>query len=570
MANHWAIAIGVNQYQHLPPLRYARQDARALRHFLVNEVRLPANHCWLFTDVARTITEHESLAQPDAIWDCLQQLVTLVQPDDRVWFFCSGYGLCQDQTDYLVPIAGDPAHLATTALPIQSILEALVALPTQQVLLLLDISRSQEVIPQMTNLGAQTAALAGELGLVTLLSCCPGQVSHEVANLGHGLFTEALLEGLRQPPPLDLHTLDQYLRDRLPDLCRTHRQPLQNPSIIVPPLPGETSAEHRFTQVILERVGHPPLPPRSTADFPDWEVLPPLFERTGLSTGDQDTPMAPSDRTTATSPPLAPSLGVSVRDRLMTPPTAQELSTPLADTPLPVGDTQWSPPFKPDPLTVSRPLATPPLSPAQETAPPPPVPPSAPTPMTPTPPVTPPDTPDPTGLSDRAFWGRALLWGGAAVFLLILSILWRNWESLNTPTVPTPVASPTTPAASPNPSPAPTLTPLPPVTPTTVETLRHTNQIVLMAAAGLIDQAPYQASSYSKAIALASKIQPGEPLYEEAQVAMETWSREIMTIAQERATWGNRQQAIAAARLVPPAQAKVYQEAQAAIAQWQK
>ncbi|UZQ54640.1 caspase family protein [Trichothermofontia sichuanensis B231] len=557
MANHWVITIGINQYQHLPPLRYARQDALALRNFLVNEVHLPASHCWLLTDVAPTLTEHEGLAQPAAIGNCLQQLATRVQPDDRVWFFFSGYGLCQDQTDYLMPIEGDPTRLAETALPVRSVLEALAALPTRQILLLLDISRSQEVIPQMTNLGAQTAALAAELGLVTLLSCCPGQVSHEVATLGHGFFTEALLEGLRQPPPLDLQTLDQYLRDRLPDLCRTHRQPIQNPSIIVPPLPGETSAEHRFAQVILERVGQPPLPPPSTAEFPDWEVPPPLFERTGRSPVAQDAPIAPPGQTTVTPPPLAASLGASVPDRPTTPPPAQALDPPLLERPLSGGNTQWFSPLKLDPLTVSRPLAPPPVSP-----PPPP-------PMSPPPPMNTSDTPDATGLSDRAFWGRTLLWGGMAVFLLILGILWRNWEHLNTPAVPTPIASPTSPAASPKPAP-PTLTPLPTVTPTEVETLRHTNQIVLAAAEGLIEQAPYQASSYSKAIALASKIQPGEPLYEEAQGAMETWSREIMTIAQERAAWGNRQQAIAAARLVPPAQAKVYQEAQAAIAQWQK
>lgn len=186
------------------------------------------------------------------------------------------------------------------------------------------------------------------------------------------------------------------------------------------------------------------------------------------------------------------------------------------------------------------------------------------------PPINATDPVGPSPVSDRTFWGRFLLWGGAAVFLLIVSILARNWAALNMPADPLAVVTASPGTASPNPTPEATLTPLPPVSPPLdPEALRHTNQIVLTAAEGLIAQAPYQASSYSKAIALASKIQPGEPLYEEAQIAMEMWSREIMTIARERAAWGNRQQAIAAARLVPPAQAKVYAEAQAAIAQWQ-
>jgi len=547
MANHWAIAIGINQYHHLPPLRYARQDARALRNFLVNEVRLPPNHCWLFTDAARTVTEQEALAQPEAILACLQQLALQVQPDDRVWCFFSGYGLCQEQTDYLVPIAGDPDHLADTAIPVRALLETLAALPTQQVLLLLDMSRSQEAIALTTNLGAQTAALAGELGIATLLSCCPGQVSHEVANVGHGLFTEALLGALRQPPPLDLQTLDQFLRDRLPELCRTHRQPLQNPFVIVPP--------DRFSQIILERSGQPPLPPPAAADFPEWEVPPPLFVRT-----------ASPQENRAPEPPLVPD-PLAAPTAIVLPPSRAPRVAPPPTMP---SEGRWSAPSW-DPLDAlsapPRPLGMPPHHTDEPTAA---RSPASPSPMPSEPPINATDPVGPSPVSDRTFWGRFLLWGGAAVFLLIVSILARNWAALNMPADPLAVVTASPGTASPNPTPEATLTPLPPVSPPLdPEALRHTNQIVLTAAEGLIAQAPYQASSYSKAIALASKIQPGEPLYEEAQIAMEMWSREIMTIARERAAWGNRQQAIAAARLVPPAQAKVYAEAQAAIAQWQ-
>lgn len=538
MATHWAIAIGINQYQHLPPLRYARQDARALRNFLVNEARLPVNHCWLFSDAVKTATDQEGLAEPQAILTCLQQLVHQVQADDRVWFFFCGYGLCQDQTDYLVPIAGDPTQLADTAIPVRLLLENLAALPTQQVLLLLDFSRNEGPIAPAPSLGTQTAALAGELGLAALLSCCPGQVAHEVANVGHGLFTEALLEGLRLPPPLTLQTLDQYLRDRLPDLCRAHRQPLQNPSVIVPP--------NRFSQVILERNGQLPQFLATDPDLPDWQVPAPLFDRSSTA------PTLPED-------PLLPPKTITLPPN----PASQTVSTPPAPQ-----DSRWpSPPWDPlDAMKASpRRPGTPPTSNPELS-----IPPSPPTPM-PSESLTNPthaDEPPPVA-DDRAFWGRVLLWGGAAVWLLGLGILSRHWVALNLPTDPLKVPPPT-PPTTPEPAKA-AANPTPAASPPTldVQAQRHTNQIVLTAAEGLIAQAPYQASSYSKAIALASKIQPGEPLYQEAQIAMEAWSREIMTIAQERATWGNRQQAIAAARLVPPSQTQVYQEAQAAIARWQ-
>ena len=76
-----------------------------------------------------------------------------------------------------------------------------------------------------------------------------------------------------------------------------------------------------------------------------------------------------------------------------------------------------------------------------------------------------------------------------------------------------------------------------------------------------------QASDLSKAIATAQKIQPGEPLYEQAQENIKIWSQMILDLAEGRAKQRQYSNAIAAAQLITKNQA-LYAKAQAAINQW--
>ncbi|MCY7276768.1 MAG: peptidase C14, partial [Phormidesmis sp. CAN_BIN44] len=74
----------------------------------------------------------------------------------------------------------------------------------------------------------------------------------------------------------------------------------------------------------------------------------------------------------------------------------------------------------------------------------------------------------------------------------------------------------------------------------------------------------------SKAIERASQIPASDPLYAQAQVDIDRWSRNILEIARRRAADRSYKQAIAAAQLVPKGRAQVSAEAQKAIADWQK
>ncbi|MEL7329693.1 MAG: hypothetical protein AAGJ69_07610, partial [Cyanobacteria bacterium J06559_1] len=98
--------------------------------------------------------------------------------------------------------------------------------------------------------------------------------------------------------------------------------------------------------------------------------------------------------------------------------------------------------------------------------------------------------------------------------------------------------------------------------------IKQTNASVLIEARTSIQ--PTQASQFSEAIAKARLIKQGEPSYEEAQVDIRNWSRIILDISEGRATSGNLNGAIAAARVMPPDNAEAYKKAQDRITFWQQ
>lgn len=136
-----------------------------------------------------------------------------------------------------MPVDGNPADIQGTGIPVQVLLNTLKNAPTETVLVLVDMNRSQNVKAGET-IGVQTAELARELEIPTLLSCRPNQVSRETSALRQGFFTTALLEGLRSGQCTTLKGLDRFLSDRLPELCDHHLRPKQEPLMVINP-PGK-------------------------------------------------------------------------------------------------------------------------------------------------------------------------------------------------------------------------------------------------------------------------------------------------------------------------------------------
>ena len=228
MTNHWAIAIGINHYQFLQPLKFAQQDAQALCECLVSEAGFLPNRCILFTDTSPSVTGRSTYPSRGNLQGWLNYFGReLIQPGDLVWVFFSGYGVCWKGQDYLLPIEADPSDIANMGVPVRSLFDSLKTLPTQDILVLMDINHSQAAFSG-EKVGLQIAELARETRIATVMASKPEQFSHEALELGHGLFTATLLEGLRVHQCSTLANLEEFLKSRLPELCEHNDRPIQD------------------------------------------------------------------------------------------------------------------------------------------------------------------------------------------------------------------------------------------------------------------------------------------------------------------------------------------------------
>ncbi|MBE7383507.1 MAG: caspase family protein [Leptolyngbya sp. SIO1E4] len=581
MANQWALLIGINQYTALQPLMYAQADAVALRNFFVDELGIPIEQCILLTDLSAAVEPYAHYPLRKDIEAQLQDFCRQkVQPGDLLWVFFSGYGLATMGQDYWMPIDADPTQLAETAIAVSTVFDILKTAKTDQILLVLDINRSQGAIGHQ-NIGQQTLTLANDFGVATLMSCQPDQYAHETMAVRHGLFTKALLEGLRYHGCITVSQLAAYLSDRVPELSQHHWRPVQNPVTALPP-------ERKFMMVVpAESIAQLPVTETAVTDFREGAGLP-------------DLSVAAASAPPSTAPP--------------SPPPSSQLPTPTPSTPPPVPPADLSAP-QPEPTSSSA---------ASSAASQPPV----------TPPVTPPstgaivhkpsDAEAEKGVSLKSLWKWGLIAAGIA-FIVGALARYRPLGLLGgVEQAGAPRSTETSPAV-PNAPPEGTteggetaegealfpntvdpiaagesalqraegaiaegrygearawLTQVPPElqTETYNDLLQQANSEVAEAAVrnqGILNDArqliqPASASLFNDAIQQARQVPPEDPYYEQAQADIERWSRVILDLAEGRAASGDIPGAIAAAGLVPDDRPAVYQLAQQRIAIWQQ
>ncbi len=235
MANHACIAVGINQYQFLPPLSYGQADAEDLQQFLVGQASLPSSQCLLLTDTSPIISDQSTYPTRENILRWLEaDRQNSRHSENWRWFFFSGYGVSWERIDYLMPIDGNLSDIPGTGISVRSLFASLKEQGSDNILVLLDINRSPG-LQAGTPVGERAVELANQMGITLVLSSQLDQLSHEAAALKNGLFTEVLLEALHHyQTNTTLENLNQYLRDRLPELCQHHWRPIQTPLVVIP------------------------------------------------------------------------------------------------------------------------------------------------------------------------------------------------------------------------------------------------------------------------------------------------------------------------------------------------
>ena len=216
MGKNWAIAIGINNYDNLQPLKYAQRDAEEMQHWFEEA---GFDQVFLFTENSPKIPANPPIATQPTHARFLRFLNvqfenTLLQPEDNLWFFFAGHGTRFKDQDYLMFLDSDPQAVDRTAISVDYVVQRLRRCGADNVVLLIDACRDE---------GSRGGLGIGEKhkGVITFYSCAANQKSWEIDELQHGAFTHTLLEGLRLQGEFNCATverLDQYLRYNVPKI----------------------------------------------------------------------------------------------------------------------------------------------------------------------------------------------------------------------------------------------------------------------------------------------------------------------------------------------------------------
>lgn len=188
----YAVLIGVNKYEKLSPLRYAKRDIEALRDQLYKIGFEKKDVCCLTTDAAP-----QDNPTGERIKSAIEEVIERAREGDVLFFAMAGHGVEVGGEARFCPVDTDDRNLLRTTLPIKSIYEAIKKCKATFKLMSVDACRDNPFLGR--NLfGARSIQMLPPLppGCVLLQSCAMGQQSFEDPELRHGIFTYYLIEGL--------------------------------------------------------------------------------------------------------------------------------------------------------------------------------------------------------------------------------------------------------------------------------------------------------------------------------------------------------------------------------------
>jgi hypothetical protein len=216
----FALVVGVESYQDLPPAEHAARDAKAVKAHLL-AAGYPERNIIFLADAKAGRTALDKYL--DA-W-----LPKNTDERSTVFFYFSGHGAPDPAKGdaYLMPWDGDAKFVESTGYPVKRLYEKLGALRAKRVLVAMDSCFSgaggRSVIAKgLRPLVAKVDASAGSGSRVAALTASAGdEVTGTDDGSGHGLFTYHLLKGLEaKGGKATLQELYDYLSPKVRDAAR--------------------------------------------------------------------------------------------------------------------------------------------------------------------------------------------------------------------------------------------------------------------------------------------------------------------------------------------------------------
>jgi HEAT repeat protein len=228
--NSWALVVGINEYENLTPLHYAKNDAQAVADLLKTEYGFKDEHVFLRVD---------SKATKDEIEQLIETFIEETQPDDRVLIYFAGHGGTRTypsgkKEGYLAPVKAVKKGWHTS-IPINSLTGMISNAAAKHIFCVFDACFSGLVFTRADGLSSnqyQRDLLKRSARLALTAGLEDQEVSDGSGVDDHSIFTHYLLRGLRgearQGPDGILTGLDlmNYVYGRV----RAHPGSVQTPS----------------------------------------------------------------------------------------------------------------------------------------------------------------------------------------------------------------------------------------------------------------------------------------------------------------------------------------------------
>jgi hypothetical protein len=192
-----AVVLGVERYASAPRASYAAEDARTAARYFEHTLGIPAPRIQLLVDGDVTLGQMHRIFGPDG-W-----IARRANEDSQVFVFFAGHGVSTGAgfAPYLVPADGDLNYVEQTGLPLDRLIEWLLALDNRSTTLFIDacfsgLTREGQGLFEAARPLVVTPSRRRPSGL-SLYSAARGtQLAAAYDEQGHGLFSYYLFRGL--------------------------------------------------------------------------------------------------------------------------------------------------------------------------------------------------------------------------------------------------------------------------------------------------------------------------------------------------------------------------------------
>ncbi len=242
----WAVVVGINNYQRVPKLKYALNDARGFYDYLTKVANIPPENVVLLLDEKATLSSLRS-----ALGTMLKRKAS---KDDTVIIFFAGHGATEKDAlsldgdgleKYLLPYNADPNDLYATALPMREIGYIFRRVESDRLIFLADCcysgaSGGRTIVEKGMRAQISDAfmdRITEGKGRVVITASAANEIAMEKDQFRHGVFSYYILRGLRGEADLDgdrtitVSELFKYVSEHVPMATGQAQHPVMKSTV---------------------------------------------------------------------------------------------------------------------------------------------------------------------------------------------------------------------------------------------------------------------------------------------------------------------------------------------------